>query len=345
MTNEIVADLAAGTRSRAVAAGLDGYEFDALVETIPDPERWPDVLREAASRHLETGDRAAEAGRLETAATAYRTASVWLYFAQAWPTASADGYGASARAQWRAISLREPQARRLSGDSFRAVLRHPAQAGPTGPVVLLVSGLDGAKEEQLAVSDVLLSRGLSTVAIDGPAQGELTTVQPFSPDFSRVVTEVIETLQSLDGQWNPSSIGIWGSSLGGHYTVTALAREKRLAAGVVVSGFAKAGWEAMGPYVRSLATIRAGSEEAAARFADSLDVTAEVSSIEAPVFLVDGGQDPLVNGPMTGSWISGEVRDGTYRFIEQGDHNVANARWLWLDDAADWIAGHLRPAQ
>ena len=342
MTDDTVTELAAGSRSRAVAAGIDGYEFDEVVASIAAIEEWPPSFRLAATRHLTAGQAAEAAGRRETATERYRAAATWFYFAQAWPTAEAQGYLDAAEAQWRALVTADEGAVRLRGENFRGVLRRPVEPVTSDTLAVLVSGLDGAKEEQLAVSDALLARGVSTLAIDGPAQGELTTVLPFPEHFAGVVSEALDRLQDVEPSWRPSAIGIWGSSLGGHYTMATLGREPRLRAGVVVSGFAKASWDSMGPYVRSLAELRAGGKEAARDFANGLDAEDDVKRITAPVFIVDGGEDPLVNGDFTGAWMAEQIPDATRRLIEQGDHNVANARWLWLTDAADWMAEQLR---
>ena len=62
------------------------------------------------------------------------------------------------------------------------VLRAPRSAGPH-PVVILVPGLDSAKEELRPTEQMFLDRGLATFAVDGPGQGEAEYDLPIRPDW------------------------------------------------------------------------------------------------------------------------------------------------------------------
>lgn len=85
----------------------------------------------------------------------------------------------------------EPGARRMSGEGFTGWLRGPAD--PPGTVVV-VPGLDSAKEEFLDLVDALLARGPAVFAMDGPGQGVLAATTTFVPGYERVVGRVIDAL-------------------------------------------------------------------------------------------------------------------------------------------------------
>jgi 2,6-dihydroxypseudooxynicotine hydrolase len=53
----------------------------------------------------------------------------------------------------------------FDGASLAGILRRPAGPGPH-PVVVLIAGLDSAKEEFRAVEELFLRRGLATFAVD-----------------------------------------------------------------------------------------------------------------------------------------------------------------------------------
>src|SRR5262249_51027720 len=57
--------------------------------------------------------------------------------------------------------------RRLHGN-----LRRPLAADRPAPVVIIIHGIDGCKEEHLATELCLQDAGLAVLGIDGPGQGE-----------------------------------------------------------------------------------------------------------------------------------------------------------------------------
>jgi alpha-beta hydrolase superfamily lysophospholipase len=334
------AEMAAATRSRAVAAGIDVHEYDAVTATLTSLDDWCPTFRATAATHVRSAVRARDEGRTVTAGGAFLTASLWYYFAGSWPTSQVSTYQESAQAQRAALDLLDPTAERVEGDRFRGVLRRPDAHAGTAPLVVLVPGLDGAKEELFSISEALLARGCATFAIDGPGQGELVGVQPPAPDYPAVVGAALDRLADL---LPTTPTGVLACSLGGLYATATLAVEPRLAAGVVVSGLVKAPpYDHLPPLIRALLGVRAASEEDVRAFAASLDVSEAAPAIEVPLLVVDGDADPLVNGDFTGQWLSEHVPDAQRRVVPGGDHNIANARGQWLPDAADWLVERLR---
>ena len=98
------------------------------------------------------------------------------------------------------------------------------------PVVIMVPGLDSVKEELQATAEYFLARGLATLAIDGPGQGESEYELPIEPAYEKVATAVVDFLQDRAGL-DRERIGLFGVSLGGYYAARAAAYEKRLRGG------------------------------------------------------------------------------------------------------------------
>src|SRR6202011_4054558 len=95
------------------------------------------------------------------------------------------------------------------------------------PVLLMIPGLDSVKEELQTTADHFLRRGVATLAIDGPGQGETEFVRSIEPAYERPVAAVLDWLaRRVDLDSN--RVGIFGVSLGGHYAVRAAAFERRL---------------------------------------------------------------------------------------------------------------------
>ena len=99
----------------------------------------------------------------------------------------------------------------------------------------MVPGLDSVKEELQATAEYFLARGLATLAIDGPGQGESEYELPIEPAYEKVATAVVDFLQDRAGL-DRDRIGLFGVSLGGYYAARAAAYEKRLRAVVSLAG-------------------------------------------------------------------------------------------------------------
>ena len=82
------------------------------------------------------------------------------------------------------------------------VLREPAGDGPH-PVVIMIPGLDSAKEESRSTEELFLDRGLATFSVDGPGQGEAEYDLAIRPDWEVPGAAIIDRLSAepaLDGQ-------------------------------------------------------------------------------------------------------------------------------------------------
>ena len=62
----------------------------------------------------------------------------------------------------------------------------------------MVPGLDSTKEELQATAEYFLARGLATIAVDGPGQGEAEYDLPIEPAYEKVSTAIIDYLATRD---------------------------------------------------------------------------------------------------------------------------------------------------
>src|SRR5207245_2423117 len=72
--------------------------------------------------------------------------------------------------------------------------RRPSPAGRY-PLVLLLPGLDSTKEEFFHWENVFLTRGMATLSLDGPGQGETGERMSIRPDYEAAVTVVLDALR------------------------------------------------------------------------------------------------------------------------------------------------------
>jgi alpha-beta hydrolase superfamily lysophospholipase len=340
----VVAD---GSRTRALASGIDPSEYAAVTAGLEATLDWQAAFRAAAHDHAQLAAQAERDGRLRSAGEAYLDAARWSHFATTVPHPDRAGHARAvaeaADAYRRAMAHLDPGAQRIElphpAYPLVGILRRPAGAARP-PVVLLVSGLDSSKEEFHYVAEALLARGVATFAFDGPGQGELSASSTVVADYERVVSRAVDVL-SLRDDVDTARVGMIALSLGGYYGVRAAAFEPRIRALATVTGVCTLELDAMPEWVAETVAQRAGGMEAAHAFAAQVDAHAFASRVAVPLLVVGAGADPLV--PLDASQrVAGAAREGGMLIVADGDHLCANRRWLWLGRSADWLAGHLR---
>ncbi|MEU9123025.1 alpha/beta fold hydrolase [Streptomyces sp. NPDC048506] len=319
-------EFAAAQWTRATGAGVDPHEYRRVTEGLASVADWGPSFLRTGHAHLE---RAESAATPASAGEHLLMAARWFHLATLAPYPEAGRAAAAAdRALSRALTVLESGARRVSGEGFTGWLRGPADAPGT---VVVVPGLDSAKEEFLDVVSALLARGLAVFAMDGPGQGVLAATTTLGPDYERVVGRVVDAL-------GVARIGLVGLSLGGYFAARTAALEPRVAAVATVSGPFRLDWEQLPAPVRDIMARRTGGAEAARAFAGQVDLSALAPRIAAPLLVVDGGQD-VIPGVTNGEPLARRAPHGTYLSVPHGDHLLGNARPDWLPRLGDHI-GH-----
>jgi 2,6-dihydroxypseudooxynicotine hydrolase len=211
-----------------------------------------------------------------------------------------------------------------------------------GPVLVMAPGLDSTKEEIHAYEEPFLARGIATLAIDGPGQGEAEYDIPICGDYERAahaVVDWIEKRKDLDA----SRVAIWGVSLGGYYSPRAAAYEKRFKACIALSGpfeWDKI-WDGLPELTRDTFRVRSHSKtmEEAFEKCKALTMVDAAPRITCPTFVVTGRQDRLVpasHAERLAKSVSGPVE---LMVVEDGGHNANNRPYRYRSRTADWLAG------
>ncbi|MEU7640666.1 alpha/beta fold hydrolase [Streptomyces sp. NPDC039016] len=324
-------EFAAAQWTRATGAGVDPHEYQRITDGLTSVADWGPAFLRTGQSYLQ---RAEGAGSVRSAGEYLLVAARWFHLATLAPYAEAQRAAAAAdHALSRALTLLEPGARRVSGEGFTGWLRGPAN--PPGTVVV-VPGLDSAKEEFLDLVSALLARGLAVFAMDGPGQGVLAATTTFVPDYERVVGRAIDALGA-------ARIGLVGLSLGGYFAARAAAFEPRVAAVATVSGPSRLDWEELPQPVREIMARRAGGTDAAHEFVQHVDLAALAPRIAAPLLVVDGGRD-VIPGVANGESLARLAPHGSYLSVPHGDHLLGNARPDWLPHLSDHLTHTLMGA-
>jgi len=209
------------------------------------------------------------------------------------------------------------------------------------PVVLMVMGLDSAKEEMHTNEQTFLDRGMATLAVDGPGQGEAEYDLPICPEFERPVAAMVDWIESRD-DLDAARIGIWGVSLGGYSAPRAAAYEKRIRACISLTGpfdFAEA-FDRAPPLTRAAFSARAfcTTEDEARKVAARMTLVEAAPRITCPLHVVGGALDrvlPPDHAARLAQSASGPV---TLTMIPDGTHVANNRPYKYRPQVADWMA-------
>jgi dienelactone hydrolase len=332
---------------RFVQAGVDYNDFVATTSRISTWDQWLDAWCENADMHVSL---AGEATSDMTAGEAWSRATVAYHFAKfVWvldPERSRAAADKAVAAMQRTHQYLDPDAERielpLDGGRVVGNLRRPPRE-ERPPLVLLVPGLDSTKEEFFKLENVFLDRGMATLSMDGPGQGESGYDLPIRPDYDVAVTAVLDAISDRrDVDWE--RVGLLGVSLGGYYAPRVLAFEPRVKAGVGLSGPYRFSdiWDTVPPQTREtfVAKAFAADDEAGRAKAAELDLSGVAERIEQPYLAITGKLDRLIPWEQT-ERAAREAPGGVFLLHEDGNHGCANVPYKTRPVAADWLREQL----
>jgi dipeptidyl aminopeptidase/acylaminoacyl peptidase len=348
---------------RFIANGIDYNDFVRTTATISRWEDWLPAWTATAESHAALAERRLADGHRRSGGEAYLSAAVAYHFSKfVWvldPARNRRNTEAAIRCLYAALEILDPTAERieapLDADTVVANLRRPhggeldpragrAQRARPAPLVVLIPGLDSTKEEFFAWESVFLARGMATLSLDGPGQGETGFRLPIRPDYEVAVTAILDAVSGR-GDLDRNRIAAVGVSLGGHYVVRAAAFEPRIRALAGVSGpydFG-AGWESMPSLTRETVAHHtgAGSDAQARSRAHELNLAGIAERVTQPCLVVTGMLDRVIGWEQT-KRIADDVPGAEWVLYEDGSHVCNNIPFRYRPLVADWIADRLR---
>lgn len=337
---------------RLLANGIDPSDFQEVTSRLTRWSDWCAAWMEAAARHEALAVEADERGAPLSAAEARMRAALYHHFAR---FLYFDDPALAATARARMLALVRTAAASLDppielaripceGSHLPAHLRRPSGLDRP-PVVVLVPGLDSTKEEFHTFEPIFHARGMATLAIDGPGQGELDEVLALRPEYETVLAAVLGWLAArpdLDG----SRVALAGVSLGGTFAARCAAYEPRLRAVAEVAGPYDWGecWDGAPALTREAFTRRSGArDDASARALAQRFTLADVARrIRVPLLVVHGARDRLV--PIEHAERLYAEAPGPAKQLQRyatGNHVCNNLAYAYRPLVADWLAAHL----
>jgi pimeloyl-ACP methyl ester carboxylesterase len=331
----------------------NGVDYNDMLATIGRIETWAQWLPEWNRTADEQAGFAAvgdAAGHALTAGLAWRRASVNRQFGKFVWMLDHDLVRA-ATLRWvretrAALARLDPTAERLEvaipGGTAYANLRRPV--GVTrAPYVVVIPGLDSTKEEFFYFEQSFLDRGLATISLDGPGQGETAFELPIRPDYETAVTPLLDQLAGRT-DLDHDRAGVVGVSLGGYYAPRVAAFEPRFAAVAGISGPFCFGdmWDELPPMTRQTFVVKSGARDDAEgrKIASTLDLAGVCERIAVPALYVTGAKDRLIPWRQTERQAT-ETPEGTFVCFPEGNHGVSNLPSKARPMIADWMADRL----
>jgi dienelactone hydrolase len=346
-TDENLRAAVATWRSRFVANGVHAHEVDDLLARL---ERWQDWCAAWHGRGRVYAQRARVAdrqGHRITGRDAWRQASLLAHFAKylflhdrpAYEAARRDSVAWYRRAAARFSPRATPVAIPLGPARLPGYLRVPAAGAP---LALLIPGLDSVKEELHAYSDDLTARGIATLALDAPGQGESEDLLPLEPAFERVVAAVLDTLPAFRGV-DGRRVALVGVSVGGYFALRGSIVGGPVRAAAALGGFARyrEEWPVQPALSRRAFTVRTWSRDEceATDKARAFDLVPVLDQIRVPVLVLEGGRDRHRQNPNSLSHVAAGRFERLY--YPEGGHVCNNLSALYRPRVADWIADRL----
>jgi dienelactone hydrolase len=338
-------------KARFVANGVNLTDFEEVTQSLQSWDDWCRAWSVRAAQHEAIGREALARNKLLSAGEHLQRAGVTYHFAKFLFVHDIP--------QMKAAHLKAVECRRLAlahidppgerveipylGKALFGILRKPkGLARP--PVMVMVCGLDSAKEETEAYERPFLDRGIAILVFDGPGQGEGEYEFAIRGDYevpARAVVDYVTTRTDLDA----GRIGLWGVSLGGYYAPRAAAFDDRIKACIALAGPFDWGeaWDGLPDLTREAFRVRShcATLDQAKRHAATLSLKGVAERIACPMFIVAGKLDRVIPWQHAERLARALRRPAELMVIEDGNHVANNRGYRWRLQSADWMAERL----
>lgn len=336
---------------RFVANGIDLNDFRNVTDQIEIWDQWFDAWFAMGLKHEELAKKALEQERYRSAATHFVQASMNYHFGKFLFVHDmqklALGSQKAVYCYQQALPLMSPPGTAVQipfeGAYLPGYLRLPKQVVKPA-VVIIVCGLDSTKEEMHNIEELLLERGMATLAFDGPGQGEMEFSFNIRPDYEKAIIASVNFLERR-AEVDVSRVGLMGISLGGYYVCRGASADKRIKAVVEVAGPFCFGehWQDEPPLTRQAFHVRSGAvDEAESEFlAKKLTLERVVTNISCPLLVVHGKLDRVI--AVEEAYKIYEQASGPKELLllDEGNHVCNNLPYMYRPYASDWLAKRL----
>lgn len=333
-----------------LSAAIDLPEIERVLARVDGFDGWYPAWAERAAHYETLGDAAAAAGRRRTAATQLQRAAGLWHVAQILllddDERKAQGHRHCVAAYRQGLPHHDPPVEPVRLQGLPALFRGPRDRRGAAPAVILLNGANTVKEELHHYSDDFLARGLCTLVLEGPGQGEASA--RYGHPGLRVDRYVAAVRAAVDWlavhpEVAADRIGIWGVSFGGFLALRCAAEEPRLRAALSLGGFDDLrSLPRLSPLLLEEFRVLMGLDSFAdvlAQVAADCRLSEHVGRIGCPYLVVHGGRDDLLDEAEAQRMASGP--SGELLVYPDGVHGCYNLNLEVAPMMADWMAERL----
>jgi dienelactone hydrolase len=337
---------------RFLANGIDFFDLRRTLDGVEGWADWADAWTASAERYEALGRAAVAERHRVTAAEHLRRAALTLQFAQ-FVLTDDPARRAALQARMQALyaeaaPLLDPPAVRTTipyGEGLTAVgyLRLPRGAGRPGLAILL-PGLESTKEQFSTYEPYFLRRGVATLSVEGPGQGEGALSAPFRDElYGTAMAAVGAAIGALPGV-DAGRVVVVGTSFGGYLALRHAQRIPHLRGVVDIAGpFDLRGFGELQEVTREgfRDFVAAADQEEAGRLLADVALDGVLDGLRGPVLVVHGERDTIIR-PHHAHRIAAALGDrATLRLEPEGNHSCNNLATVVRPAVADWVTDRL----
>ena len=335
---------------RFTAQGVDYNDFVPTNSQSETWDAWLDAWCDTGVMHAQLAREAEAQHRFLSAGEAWVRAALCYHFAKFVWMVDMDKYRATAdkavSSLYAAHKHLDPTAERiemlLDGKPMAANLRRPS-GHDHPPLVILLPGLDSTKEEFYNWENVFLKRGLATLSLDGPGQGESGYHSHIRPDYEVAVGTALDTLAGRSNI-NLKRAGVVGVSMGGYYAPRAAAFEPRLKAVATIGGPYNFGdcWDQLPLLTRETFVHHSGAanQTEARQVALKLSLEGVAAQVVQPMLVIFGKLDRLIPWQQA-ERLAAEAPKARLVMYPDGNHVCNNLPYKYRPLVGDWMSEQL----
>jgi 2,6-dihydroxypseudooxynicotine hydrolase len=330
-----------------VIRGIDLSDYQRLAAKVASWDDWWDQWTTLGEHYLRLAGRYQDDGWSASAGAARVRAGVAFHFGKALAVEDGPRYRdltiRSVDAVASGLRLMDPSFERIEvpfdGSAVVGNLRRP-RGVDRPPLALLIPGTESVKEEFPLWEEDFLSRGIATLTMDGPGQGEVGFELRIRHDYERPVAALLDALEGRN-DLDLTRVAAAGVSLGGYYAIRAAAFEPRITAVLANCAPWSLGdeWSRLVPLYRAkyVWNLGGGNEETARDRAQLITLDGVAERVTVPALVIFGAADVLMDADAHGRRTAEALPKGELWMFEGGNHGVTNYAAEHLGPAADWL--------
>ena len=349
-------------------------EIDRIAETLKgrqgEPGAWQEVWCAMAAQIEKTADVEAARGHNRTAGNYYLRAGHYYYTGERFipPGEAKIAVGRNAYRCFReGLTRRHAEIDFVEvpyeGTTLPALFMKAPGVSLRAPTVVIFNGMDNCKEMSIIFAGLeFAKRGMHTLAIDGPGQGETLRFRGIHSRYDyEVPGKAAYDYVAQRADVDPARVVIMGYSFGGYYSARIAAFEKRYAAAVAMTAlhWDLAAWQqrikekaqAEGNKVAQSNfqfqwVVGAADADGGIEMAKCFRLQEVAHQITMPFLVTHGANDrvvPAENAQKLYDAVGSQRKTLRVFTAEDGgaEHAHVDHRQVGVDFVADWIADNL----